>query len=76
MSVRKSAANCCVARHRRGGRKFGRTKLVDPSVRVPEAVTDMAWRLAASLTRDEALGIHLAESLPRGALDLIEYALR
>jgi AraC-like DNA-binding protein len=36
----------------------------------------MAWRLAASLTRDQALGIHLAESLPRGALDLIEYALR
>ena len=55
-------------------RLFGRTKLVDPSVRVPEAVTDTAWRLAVSLTRDEALGIHLAESLPRGALDLIEYA--
>ena len=36
----------------------------------------MAWRLAASLTGDEALGIHLAESLPRGALDLIEFALR
>ena len=49
---------------------------MDPSVRVPEAVTDKAWRLAAGLTRDEALGIHLAESLPRGALDLIEYALR
>ena len=57
-------------------RLFGRTKLVDPSVRVPEAVSDRAWRLAASLTCDEALGIHLAESLPRGALDLIEYALR
>jgi AraC-like DNA-binding protein len=57
-------------------RLFGRTKLVDPRVRVPEPVTDMAWRLAASLTRDDAVGIHLAESLPRGALDLIEYALR
>ncbi len=55
---------------------FGRTRLDDPSVRIPEAVTDTAWRLAATLTRDEALGIHLAESLPRGALDLIEYALR
>ena len=55
---------------------FGRTKLVDPDVRVPEAVTEMAWHLAATLTRDEALGIHVAESLPRGALDLIEYALR
>ena len=57
-------------------RLFGRTRLEDPNVRVPEAVTERAWRLAATLTRDEALGIHLAESLPRGALDLIEYALR
>ncbi len=39
-------------------------------------MTERAWRLAATLTRDEALGIHLAESLPRGALDLIEYTLR
>jgi len=57
-------------------RLFGRTRLEDPNVRVPEAVTEMAWRLAATLTRDEALGVRLAESLPRGALDLIEYALR
>jgi hypothetical protein len=57
-------------------RLFGRTRLEDPNVRVPQAVTEMAWRLAATLTRDEALGIHLAESLPRGALDLVEYALR
>ena len=57
-------------------RLFGRTRLLDPNVRVPEAVTEMAWRHAATLTRDHALGIHLAESLPRGALDLIEYALR
>jgi Arabinose-binding domain of AraC transcription regulator, N-term len=57
-------------------RLFGRTRLMDPNVRVPEAVTEKAWRLAATLTCDEALGIHLAESLPRGALDLIEYALR
>ena len=57
-------------------RLFGRTKLDDPNVRVPEAVTETAWRLAATLTCDDALGIHLAESLPRGALDLVEYALR
>jgi len=55
---------------------FGTTKLVDPNVRVSEAVAEMAWSHAAALTGDEALGIHLAESLPRGALDLIEYALR
>jgi AraC-like DNA-binding protein len=55
---------------------FGRTRLADPNVRVPEALTEAAWRLAATLTQDDALGIHLAETLPRGALDLIEYALR
>ena len=57
-------------------RLVGRTRLEDPTTRVPEAVTETAWRLAATLTGDEALGIHIAESLPRGALDLIEYALR
>ena len=57
-------------------RLFGKTSLEDPNVRVPEAVTDKAWGLAATLTRDDALGLHLAESLPRGALDLIEYSLR
>ena len=55
---------------------FGRMKLEDPNSRVPEALTERAWTLATTLTGDEALGIHLAESLPRGALDLIEYALR
>jgi len=55
---------------------FGRTSLEDPNTRVSEALTEKAWRLAITLTRDEALGIHLAETLPRGALDLIEYALR
>ncbi len=57
-------------------RLFGRQKLDDPNVRIAEAVTEKAWSLAATLTGDEALGIHLAESLPRGSLDLIEYALR
>jgi AraC-like DNA-binding protein len=57
-------------------RLFGRTRLEDPNVRIREAVTETAWRLAATLTSDDALGVHLAESLPRGALDLIEYALR
>lgn len=32
--------------------------------------------MAASLTGDSAIGIHLAELLPRGALDLVEYAFR
>jgi AraC-like DNA-binding protein len=57
-------------------RLFGRTRLEDPNTRIAEAVTERAWGLASTLTRDDALGVHLAESLPRGALDLIEYALR
>ena len=55
---------------------FGRTRLDDPDVRVAEAVAETAWRLAATLTNDESLGIHLVESLPRGSLDLVEYSLR
>jgi AraC-like DNA-binding protein len=50
--------------------------LTDPDQRVPEASVELAWRLAATLTRDDAVGVHLAEWLPRGALDLIEYAFR
>ena len=48
----------------------------DPDSRAPEHVVEAAWRLASSLTHDSAIGILVAESLPRGALDLVEYAFR
>jgi hypothetical protein len=48
----------------------------NPDRRVPESSAEAAWRMAASMTRDDALGVHVAESLPRGAFDLIEYAVR
>jgi AraC-like DNA-binding protein len=48
----------------------------DPDRRVVESTAEEAWRIAATLTSDDAIGVHLAESLPRGALDLIEYAVR
>ena len=54
----------------------GLSRLDDPDVRVPEAAADAAWRTAAALTHDPAIGVHVAESLPRGALDLVEYAFR
>ena len=54
----------------------GLEALDGPDARVPEATAAAAWRLAEALTRDEALGVHVAESLPRGGLDLIEYAVR
>jgi AraC-like DNA-binding protein len=50
--------------------------LDDPDVRVPETTAEEAWRLASTLTADAALGVHVAESMPRGALDLVEYAFR
>ena len=45
-------------------------------MRVPETASREAWRLAMAMTRDEAIGLHVAQWLPRGALDLIEYAFR
>lgn len=54
----------------------GMADLTDPDLRVPEASIEAAWRLATTLTHDDAVGVHLAMSLPRGALDLIEYAFR
>jgi len=50
--------------------------LTDPDARVKEAIVEQAWQLAGAITRDEALGVHLAEWLPRGALDLLEFAFR
>jgi AraC-like DNA-binding protein len=54
----------------------GLADLTDPDLRVPEASVETAWRLATTLTGDVVIGVHLAESLPRGALDLVEYAFR
>ena len=50
--------------------------LKDPDLRVPETASREAWRLAMAMTADEAIGLHVAQWLPRGALDLIEYAFR
>jgi len=55
---------------------LGTADLTDPDLRVPEASVESAWQIAATLTCDDAIGVHLAEFLPRGALDLVEYALR
>jgi AraC-like DNA-binding protein len=54
----------------------GLSGLDDPDLRISEATAEAAWRLAATLTHDAAIGVHVAESLPRGALDLVEYAFR
>src|SRR3954468_9003445 len=54
----------------------GLDALDGPDGRIPEPTAEAAWRLAETLTHDEALGVHVAESLPRGALDLVEYGVR
>lgn len=54
----------------------GLSSLDDPDARLPEVAVETAWRTAAAITNDDALGIHVAESLPRGAIDLVEYAFR
>jgi AraC-like DNA-binding protein len=54
----------------------GLDDLDDPDARIPETTADTAWRLAASAINDDAIGVHVAESMPRGALDLVEYAFR
>ena len=43
-----------------------------PDVRLPESAAHEAWQMAATMTGDDALGVHVAESLPAGALDLVE----
>ena len=57
-------------------RLLGTADLTDPDLRMPEASVESAWQIASTLTHDDAIGVHLAEFLPRGALDLVEYALR
>ena len=54
----------------------GLKDLSDPDLRVPETSVESAWRMAADISRNEAIGLHVAEFLPRGALDLVEYAFR
>jgi hypothetical protein len=50
--------------------------LTDPDLHVAEGSVEGAWQLASTLTHDDAIGIHVTTSLPRGALDLVEYAFR
>jgi AraC-like DNA-binding protein len=50
--------------------------LEDPDARVPDAAASEAWQMAAEITGDEALGLHVAQSIPEGAVDLLEYAFR
>jgi AraC-like DNA-binding protein len=50
--------------------------LGDVEARVPIRVTARAWELAAERTGDADLGLHLAQHVPAGTFDLVEYAMR
>ena len=50
--------------------------LQDPDVRVPQGAAREAWRLTAALTDGDATGVNVAEWLPRGSLELVEYSFR
>jgi AraC-like DNA-binding protein len=50
--------------------------LDDPDARIPDAAAIEAWRLAERITGDAVLGLHMAQAIPAGALDLLEYAFR
>lgn len=50
--------------------------LDDPDARVPDVAAAEAWRLAVEMTADEALGLHMAQAIPAGTMDLLEYAFR
>jgi len=49
--------------------------LDDPDARVPEATQQRAWTYLAAATRDEALGVHVAESSEDGAFEVLDYAV-
>ena len=50
--------------------------LDDPDARVADASAAEAWHLAEQITGDDAIGLHMAQSVPAGALDILEYAFR
>ena len=50
--------------------------LDDPDVRIADASAADAWHLAEQITGDDSIGLHMAQSIPAGALDILEYAFR
>ena len=47
--------------------------LDDADVSVADASAGEAWRLAEQITGDDKIGLHMAQSIPAGALDILEY---
>jgi len=50
--------------------------LSDPDARMPLAVEERLWNLAAVLTSDPLFGLHAAAAIRPGAFDVLDYAVR
>jgi AraC-like DNA-binding protein len=50
--------------------------LDDPDERIADGSASEAWHLAEEITGDDAIGLHMAQSIPAGTLDILEYAFR
>lgn len=48
----------------------------DPDARIPLALETALWDEAAAVTGDEAFGVHAAERLRPGVLDVLDYVVR
>lgn len=55
---------------------FDLARAADPDARIPLAQEEALWNEAAARTGDDAFGIHAAEALKPGALDVLDYAVR
>lgn len=55
---------------------LGPEGLADVETRVPFPVIVRAWELAAEVTADPNLGLHLVDRVPKGSFDLLEYVTR
>jgi len=59
---------------RRAGLSLG--ELTSPGSRVPHATAMRLWELAVEATGDRQLGLHVAQQVEPGVMDLIEYLAR
>lgn len=52
---------------------LSREQLADPELRVPAALADALWQLAAARIDDPDLALHVAEQLPFGAYRVVDF---
>lgn len=53
--------------------RLSRAALMAPDHRLPHRAVEQFWEEAARASGDASFGLHVAETLPRGSADIIEY---